>query len=446
MAKIDVDTLISARWIAPVDIDRDAILEGYSIAIKGDRIEDICPTNEASAKFNAKETLDLPEHVIIPGLINAHGHAAMSLLRGFADDLPLKPWLEEHIWPAEGKHVSAPFVRDGTELAIAEMLLGGTTCFSDMYFFPEAAIEAVEQSGMRAQICIPIMDFPTPWASTPEEYLAKGESMLQQLSNHNRIGLALGPHAPYTVGDETFTRLVDLADKYQRPIQVHLHETDEEVASSLASLKVRPTERLESLGVLTHTTQCVHMTQIDETDMNILKRTGAHVVHCPESNMKLASGICPTATLLAADINTCIGTDGCASNNDLNMLGEMRTAALLGKVSAGDPAVLGAHTLLKMATLNGAKALGIDDIAGSLTIGKRADIAAIALDDLQFSPIYDPVAHLLYTDCAHKVSHVWVDGKMVVRERQLLTLDAAAIHARAKQWQATINQASQINE
>ncbi|UTA49518.1 TRZ/ATZ family hydrolase [Simiduia sp. 21SJ11W-1] len=446
MTKKTVDTAIYPRWLAPVDPTQGRILRDSCLIINQGAIVDICSAADAQANYTANEEIRLPGHLVIPGLINAHGHAAMSLLRGYADDLPLKPWLEEHIWPAEAAHVSDAFVREGTELAIAEMLLGGTTCFSDMYFFPEAAAAVAEAAGMRAQICIPVMEFPTPWASGPAEYLAKGEQLLAQYQGHETVSMALGPHAPYTVSDDTFTRLKALADSYHCPIQVHLHETAHEVTSALAESGERPSQRLAKLGILAPSTQCVHMTQLDDSDIALLKRTGAQVVHCPESNMKLASGICPSAKLIDAGVNICLGTDGAASNNDLNMLGEMRTAAFLGKVAAGDPAVMGADTLLAMATINGAKALGIDHLVGSLSVGKRADIAAIALDDLQFAPLYDPIAHLLYTECAHKVSHVWVDGKLLVQERKLNTLNAENILHNAQQWQARISAAAKDSE
>jgi 5-methylthioadenosine/S-adenosylhomocysteine deaminase len=442
MPRTAVDTQISARWIAPVNGAKPLLLN-HSLILNEGLIQAICPTAEASEIYSARQHYQLDDHLLIPGLINAHGHAAMSLLRGFADDLPLKTWLEDHIWPAEGQHVSDPFVQDGTELAIAEMLLSGTTCFSDMYFFPEAAARAVEHSGIRAQLCAPIMDFPTPWAADQDEYLHKAAALLQRYQKHPKLRIALGPHAPYTVGDDTFARLVALAGEYGCPIQVHLHETAFEVESAVKDTGQRPIERLAALGVLGPQTQCVHMTQVDEIDLAQLTASGSHVVHCPESNMKLASGICPAHRLLQAGVNTCLGTDGCASNNDLNMLGEMRSAALLAKVSVGDPAVMGAYALLEMATLNGAKALGIGDITGSLTVGKQADIAAIALNDLQSAPVYDPVAHLLYTDCAHKVSHVWVAGQALVEDRTLTTLNATHIKQRALAWQARISQTAE---
>lgn len=442
MSKTAVDTHVAARWIAPVN-GTDKLLHNHSLIIDQGKIVAMGPTAEIDKHYTAHTHFALSEHLVIPGLVNAHGHAAMSLLRGFADDLPLKPWLEEHIWPAEGQFVSDQFVEDGTSLAIAEMLLSGTTCFSDMYFFPEAAARAVTDAGIKAQLCVPIMDFPTPWASGPDEYLGKAEALLAQYAEHPLVTVALGPHAPYTVGDTTFTRLVTLAEQYDCAIQVHLHETAGEVATALAETGQRPSQRLAALGVLNTKTQCVHMTQVDDGDLTLLKAHGCHVIHCPESNMKLASGICPSHQLLQAGVNTALGTDGCASNNDLNMLGEMRSAALLAKVSVGDPAVMGAYQLLEMATLNGAKALGISHKTGSLALGKQADIAAIDLSGLQSRPVYDPVAHLVYTDMAHKVSHVWVDGHLLVKNRTLQSLNTSDILQRAQSWQTKINRPSE---
>jgi 5-methylthioadenosine/S-adenosylhomocysteine deaminase len=434
-----IDLLIHARWIIPVEPARQ-LLEDYAIAIHDGEILALLPQQQAEQSYRASRTLRLARHVLLPGLINAHGHAAMTLLRGFADDKPLDEWLNKHIWPAEQQWVDADFVRDGTELAIAEMIRSGTTCFSDMYFFPEAIAQAAAAAGMRCEIAFPIMDFPTAWGSGPEEYLDKGMALRERLRADPRIRVGLGPHAPYTVSDRWMERIAQLAHEHAMPVQIHLHETAGEVDASLRQYGMRATQRVSQFGLLTPATQCVHMTQIDDSDIALLQQSGAHVVHCPESNLKLASGFCPVARLQQAGINVALGTDGGASNNDLDMFGEMRTAALLAKAVGKDAAALDAHAALRMATLNGAKALGIDAIVGSLEPGKRADITAVALDDLEMQPLYNPASQLVYTSAGHRVTHVWVNGQCLLSERVLQTMDETEIKGRAEQWRRKIQQ------
>lgn len=437
MQKLAIDTLIVPRWLAPV-VPQGQVLTDCALAIHDGRIIDICTARSACERYQPEHRIELPRHLLTPGLINAHGHAAMALLRGFADDLPLKTWLEQHIWPAEGQHVSYDFVRDGTRLAAAEMLSGGTSCFSDMYFFPEAVAEVAHASGLRAQICFPILEFPTPWADTVDTAFSKGLKLFDEYRNHSRIQIAFGPHAPYTVGDEALSRTATLAAELDAAIQIHVHETAGEVNDALANSGQRPLTRLAALGLLGPRTQCVHMTQVNKDDQALMGQWGAHVVHCPESNMKLASGICPVAPLLAAGINVALGTDGPASNNDLSLAGEMKTAALLAKVSSGDPAVLDAHSCLRMATLNGARALGIEGLVGSLEKGKQADIAAFDLGDLACEPCFDPVSLLVYSDNAKRASHVWVDGQLLLDDHRLTTLDEQQIRQASQRWQAAI--------
>ncbi|BFM11774.1 TRZ/ATZ family hydrolase [Simiduia litorea] len=431
-----IDCLIQPRWIAPV-IPQGKLLEACAIAVHEGVIIDICTAKVATQRYQPIKHYELPEHLLFPGLINSHGHAAMTLLKGYADDQPLKHWLEQHIWPAEAQHVSFDFVSQGTERAMAEMLLSGTTCFSDMYFYPEAAAKVVHASGMRAQLCFPVLDFPTPGTTSVDEYFSKGLKLHDEMRNHAKISVAFGPHAPYTVSDEHLERVAVLASELDACIQIHLHETSEEVETSLASYGMRPIERLAKLGILGPKTQCVHMTQITERDLQLLADYQCHVIHCPESNMKLAGGICPSDKVQRAGINIALGTDGAASNNDLNMIGEMKTAALIGKVAAGRADALSAHDILSMATINGAKALGLEDKIGSIEIGKRADLAALKIDGLD-APVYDPVSHLVYTDCAQAISHVWVDGRLLVENRSLKTLDQAAIIESTQAWQTKI--------
>ncbi|HWV62110.1 MAG TPA: TRZ/ATZ family hydrolase, partial [Oxalicibacterium sp.] len=399
-----VDLLIHARWIIPI-VPAGQVYEHYALAVDQGAIVALLPQKEADESYRANRTVRLDEHVLLPGLINAHGHAAMTLLRGFADDKPLDDWLNNHVWPAEKKWVDAEFVRDGTELAIAEMIKSGTTCFSDMYFFSEEIAQAAEAAKMRCQVSFPIFDFPTAWGNGPEEYLAKGLALEEKMRAHPLVSVGFGPHAPYTVSDRWLEKVATLAQERNMTMQIHLHETAGEVEESLRQHGIRPIQRVMNLGLLTPHTQCVHMTQIDDSDIALLQKTGAHVVHCPESNLKLASGFCPVDRLQQAGINVALGTDGAASNNDLDMFGEMKMAALLAKTVGNNAAALDAHAALRMATLNGAKALGIDKLVGSLEVGKRADIVAVALSDLELQPVYHPESHLVYASVGHRVTH-----------------------------------------
>jgi 5-methylthioadenosine/S-adenosylhomocysteine deaminase len=434
LAARPIDLMIFAKWILPV-VPQGRVLRDCCLAVDKGLILGIHTRQEAPKLYQPAQTVELPEHVLMPGLINAHGHAAMSLLRGFADDLPLSDWLQNHIWPAEARWVSNNFVRDGAELAIAEMLRSGTTCFSDMYFFPEATAAAAQRAGMRAQVAFPILDFPTAWGSGPDDYIHKGIELRDNYKSSHLISIGFGPHAPYTVSDEPLQRVATLAEELQAPIQIHLHETAGEVEDAVKASGVRPIERLNNLGLLSPLTQCVHMTQLTDEDIDLVASTGASVIHCPESNLKLASGLCPVQKLIDANINVALGTDGAASNNDLDMFGEMRTAALVGKLAASNAAAVSADTAVYMATLGGAKALGLDHCTGSLEPGKAADVIAVRLDDIESIPLFELASQLVYTASGHKVTHSWVNGKMLMRERQLLTLSVPEITAKIRQWQ-----------
>ena len=427
------DIRINARWLIPIE-PTDVVLEHQAVLVQGDRIAAIVSQDEADARFRAKEVIDLPSHVVLPGLINMHGHAAMSLFRGLADDLPLMTWLNDHIWPAEGAFVSEAFIADGTQLAMAEMLRTGTTTFSDMYFFPEIVAQLAHDAGMRAQICFPLLDFPTPWGSGPDEYLSKGEAFIKQWQDNAFIMPAIGPHAPYTVSDEPLRKAVALSEATGAPIQIHLHETAFEVADAMEKSGKRPTARLAELKVLGTNTQCVHMTQIDESDIALLQATGAHVIHCPESNLKLASGLSPVQTFRKAGVNVAIGTDGAASNNDLDLFGELNTAAMLAKVVADDASALSAHEALAMATIQGARALGRDHELGSLAAGKLADIIAVDLGDPFLQPVYDPASHLVYSNHGRQVSHSWINGVPQVQEGKLTRIDVPDLMLRVQGW------------
>ena len=432
-----VDTLIHARWIVPVDPDA-VVYEHHSLVISEGRIVDLLPAEAARAGYRAELEHDLDRHLLIPGLVNAQTHAAMSLLRGLADDLPLNDWLNNHIWPAESRWVNEEFVHDGTQLAIAEMLRSGTTCFNDMYFFPDVTARVAANSGMRACVGLIVIDFPTVWARDANEYISKGLAVHDRFRGNPLVRAIFAPHAPYTVSDQPLEHLRTLADEMDIGIHMHIHETADEVDRAVELTGKRPLQRLQELGLLTPSLLAVHMTQLAEAEIAQFADSGGHVVHCPESNLKLASGFCPVAGLAAAGINIALGTDGAASNNDLDMLGEMRTAALLGKAVSGDASALPAHAVLRMATLNGANALGIGHETGSLATGKWADITAVRMDSLETQPVYDPVSHLVYACSREQVSDVWVAGQHLLKERRLTTLDDHEILGKVRLWQDRI--------
>ena len=427
-----LDLLLLPTWLVPVE-PAGVVLKDHGVGIRDGRIVFIGPRAQA-LKLVATQTRELPDMLLSPGLINAHGHAAMTLFRGMADDLPLMTWLEQHIWPAEAKWVDEDFVRDGTNLAIAEQLKGGITCFSDMYFYPKVASECVHNSGIRAQIAIPILDFPIPGASNADESLRQAVEMFADLKFHPRIKIAFGPHAPYTVGDENLEKIRVIADELDAAIHMHVHETAFEVHQAVEQNAERPVARLARLGLLGPRFQAVHMTQISDDDLAMLVESNSSVIHCPESNLKLASGFCPVERLWQAGVNVAVGTDGAASNNDLDLLGETRTAALLAKAVAGSATALDAHRALRMATLNGARALGIESDTGSIEIGKAADLVAFDLSGLAQQPVYDPVSQLIYATGRDCVKHVWVAGKQLLEDRHLTRLDEQQLCATARAW------------
>ncbi len=432
-----VNSIIHAKWIIPVEPDQ-TVYEDYSLTIKNGRIHALLPTDETLKKYTSDDITTLSEHALIPGLVNTHTHAAMSLFRGLADDLPLMTWLNEHIWPAEATWVNTDFVQDGTQLAIAEMLRSGTTCFSDMYFFPNEVARLASKYGIRAAVGIILIDFPTIWAKDTDEYFHKGLEVHQHYRNDPLISFTLAPHAPYTVSDEPLKRTKKLSEELNLPIHIHVQETEDEIAQSMTQHNERPLKRLAKLNLLSPKLLAVHMTQLTSAEIEQLAISGCHVIHCPESNLKLASGYCPVASLIKANVNVALGTDSAASNNDLCMLGEMRTAALLAKAVAKDAAALPAHSALRMATLNGAKALGLENEIGSLTPGKAADIAAINLGELESLPVYDPISHIVYTANRNQVTDVWVAGKALLKNRTLTTIDIAEIKNKTTLWKNKI--------
>ncbi|MDX1605287.1 MAG: TRZ/ATZ family hydrolase [Candidatus Competibacterales bacterium] len=428
-----VDTLLNARWLVPVEPE-GVVLERHGLALRDGHIVDLLPIGEARRRYRATDTLELDRHVVLPGLVNAHTHAAMTLLRGLADDLPLMTWLQRHIWPAEGRWVGEDFVRAGTELALLEMLCGGITCFNDMYFFPDVTADCARRAGLRARVGLIVIDFPSAWADDAEGYLSRGESLLGELAGDPLVGGVWAPHAPYTVQAAALERVRDLASARDLPIHMHVHETAAEVGQWQERHGERPLATLDRLGLVGPRLLAVHMTQLTRAEIEQVAAAGVHVLHCPESNLKLASGFCPVARLDAAGVNLALGTDGAASNNDLDLFGELRTAALLAKGVAGDAAALPAARALTLATLGGARALGLAHEIGSLVPGKAADLIAVDLDAPGTQPVHHPISHLVYATARHQVSDVWVAGRRLLAAGEPTTLDAPAILARAREW------------
>lgn len=430
-------TVIEPRWVVPVEPAAVA-LEAHAVVIAGDLILAVLPVVDAAARYPEAPRIHLPDHVLIPGLVNLHTHAAMTLMRGMADDLALMDWLRNHIWPAEAHLVSDEFVYDGTLLACAEMLRGGITCFNDMYFFPEATARAALQSGMRAALGIIAIEFRSAYASDAQDYLARGMALRDTLRDEPLLSFCLAPHAPFTVSDATFAQIATYAGELDIPVHIHIHETAQEVADSLAQHGVRPLARLEKAGLLGPGLIAVHGVHLDDREIALFARHGCSVAHCPSSNLKLASGIAPIKRLLQAGINVGFGTDGAASNNRLDLFAEMRLAALLAKGSSGDATVMPAHKALECATLGGARALGLQDRIGSMVPGKFADLTAVNLAASELSPCYDPVSQLVYAAGREHVSDVWIGGERRLSGGELVNLDESAIRAKARQWQMRI--------
>ncbi len=428
--------MIHADWVIPVD--RPDVLEHHAIVIDDGRITALLPSAEAREQIDAEETLELRDHALIPGLINAHTHSPMALFRGLADDLPLMTWLHDHIWPAEKRWAHEDFVADGSRLAIAEMIRGGTTCFNDMYFFPDVTGRVAARAGMRAMVGLIVIDFPSAWGTDADDYLKRAIAVHDQFRGDPLIRTAFAPHAPYSVSDEPLERVATLAHELQLPVHMHVHETQAEVNGDLAQHGCRPIERLHRLGLVDPGLIAVHMTHVDDDEIRLFADNGGQVVHCPQSNLKLASGHCPVTRLLDAGINVALGTDGAASNNDLDMFAEMQSAALQAKGMGGDACALPADAALRMATLNGARALGIDALTGSLTPGKEADIVAVDLGQPETQPVYHPLSQLIYAAGREQVSHVWIRGRPVLRQRALTSIDLDEVLERTRGWRARI--------
>ncbi|MEG3592286.1 MAG: TRZ/ATZ family hydrolase [Pseudomonadota bacterium] len=434
---LQVDTLISAPYIIPV-IPKGKILHEHSIVVSKNLITDILPTSKAKKKYSCINSFDSKDHVVIPGLINAHTHAAMSLLRGFASDMPLEKWLNEHIWPAEKKWVSEEFVRDGVELAIGEMLRSGVTCFNDMYFFPEVTAHVASKIGIRACVGMIVMEFPSSYAKNSDEYIAKGLNMYDEYKNQGLITPIFAPHAPYTVSDTSLEKITSIAQELELPIHIHLHETENEIKESLEKYSCRPFERLTRIGLVSPQLICVHMTQLTQQEIEEVAEKKVKIIHCPESNMKLASGICPVADLAAKKVNIALGTDSPASNDDHDMLSEMKTAALLSKISSKNPEAATSTEVIEMATINGAKALGLEKAIGSIEINKSADFAAIKLSEIETLPCYDIASQIVHSATRSQVTDVWIAGEKMLSDRKLLHLDELSLKEIAQKWKKKI--------
>jgi 5-methylthioadenosine/S-adenosylhomocysteine deaminase len=442
MTTVDVspqpcDLLIEPGFVVPVE-PHGVVLEDHAVAITAGAIVALLPRDQARARFVPAQTVSRPESVLIPGLVNAHTHNPMTLLRGIADDLPLMEWLQGHIWPVEAAVIGPEFVADGVAYSIAEMLRGGTTCANENYFFPDVQAAVYKRHGFRALVGLPVIDFPTAWASTSDEYFARAGEVHDQWRDDALIGTAFAPHAPYTVSDANFEHIRMLADQLDVPVHLHTHETAQEVTDSLRLHGQRPLARLDRLGLVNDRLIAVHMTQLTDAEIALCAERGVSVVHCAESNLKLASGFCPACALLRAGVNLAIGTDGCASNNDLDMFGETRTAALLAKAVANDASALDAATALRTATLGGARAMGLGERIGSIEVGKRADLVCVDLSALETQPLHHVVSQLVYATGRHQVSDVWIDGRAKLVQRELVDMDITGLLANARQWRERI--------
>ncbi len=437
MTDIAPGFVVSPEWIVPV-VPEGEMLRKFSLVIQGKRIIDLIKSADIGQKYTDWPQINLPQHIVVPGLINSHGHAAMSLLRGYADDKDLMDWLNNHIWPVESKVMDYDFVYDGTSLAVAEMISTGTTCAADTYFYPTAVASAFSDQKFRGQVCMPVVQFPNAWAKDEEEHIHKGLSFHDDYKNNQLISTAFAPHAPYTVSDQGFERINVYSEELQIPIHLHLHETRAEVDDAVNETGKRPIERITELGLLSPYLQTIHMTQLTDEEIELVAEKGVHVAHCPDSNLKLASGFCPVTRLRDAGVNVSVGTDSAASNNNLDMLTEIRSAALLAKGVSGIATSVSAEEALAMGTINGAKMMGLDSEIGSIEIGKLADFIAVDLSAPNFQPIHNPLSQLIYSATGHQVTNVWINGEQLLRDGELTQIDLDDIMRRVKHWQERI--------
>ncbi|MDF1796757.1 MAG: TRZ/ATZ family hydrolase [Coxiellaceae bacterium] len=439
-----VDMILKAEWVLPLD-DHDQALEQHAVVVHEGKIVDILPQDAVDTQYSAETVHDLQQHVLMPGLINAHTHTPMNLFRGLADDLELMDWLNNYIWPAEGAVINAHSVTVGARLAMAEMLRGGTTCFNDHYFFPAEIAKVAIEEGMRCNVGHVIMNVPTDWAQDEDGYLAKAKELTSQGNPHANIQWVVAPQGPYTNSDSSLSKAKALANEYNTLLHIHLHETQDEINMSMDQFNKRPIQRLDDLGLVDDKLIAVHMVHLTDEEIDLMAANDVSLVHCPESNMKLASGFAPVQKLLDKGVNVALGTDGAASNNDLDMFGEMRTAAFIAKGHSGDSTALPVAAVLRMATINGAKALGIADQTGSLTIGKAADMIAVDMSDYCQFPVYNPLSHLVYAVNSRQVQHVWIAGEHLLNQGKLTRLDIKDTMQQAQSIIAEIKQLSHLN-
>jgi len=430
------DLIISAPWVLPVAPENTALTE-HSVAISGGTIIAVGPTDYIVQNYSGTEHLKLTHHIVLPGLINTHCHSAMTLLRGAGEDQPLKAWLEETIWPLEAAVMDDNYVTLGTQLAVAEMLLCGTTTFSDMYFLPEKVADVCIDVGIRAQLSFPIIEFANAWSHSADDALAKGLALHEQLKGNNLVHVALGPHSGYSLSAAELEHIAQVGLEQNLPIQMHIHETAQEVADAHQSMGQSWIERCAEIGMLGPHVQAVHMTQISDSELKLIADTDTRVVHCPTSNLKLASGYCPTTQLRDAGITVSLGTDGAASNKRLNLFAEARMASLLAKHTDRNAAAATAEEMLHMATLGGARALGMENVTGSLEVGKAADLIAVDINSLGMLPMYNPFATLIHGDAGNAVSHTYVAGKALVADGQLTPDSLTDLAQRVLSWHST---------
>lgn len=433
-----VDKILYPKWLITMAGEVQA-LTNHAVVIQQNKIQDVLPSHEAMLQYNAKQSITLADHALLPGFINAHTHSPMSLFRGMADDLPLMDWLHQHIWPAEAKWLSPAFVRVGTELAIAEMISCGTTCFNEFYFFAEDIIATAKKTGLRCVMNSTLFNGSNAYGSSENEFFEKAIDVFAK-EQHPLITIGIGPHSPYAVSKDYLIKVRDFAEQHALPVTMHVHETQAEIAICQEKYNRRPIDFLQNIGLLSTHFQAVHCTHLNDDDIKQLLNNHCHIIHCPESNLKLASGLCKVDRLLNTGLNVAIGTDGPVSNNDLDMISEMRTAAMIGKLENLDPTAVNATTVLQMATVNGAKALGLENSIGSIVAGKQADIIAINLKALNTQPIYDPISQIVYAANAKQVSDVWVAGKQLLKNHQLTTIDTTVLFDHVEQWQKEIAQ------
>lgn len=434
-----VQTIIEAGWIMPM-VPKGVILERHSLLMNDGKVVALIPSEQTN-DIEADEVVRLPQHIILPGMVNAHTHAPMHLLRGMGADLPLMDWLQTKIWPAEGKLMSHEFCYEGSLIAGAEMLESGITCASDHYFFSEDVARGLTEAGLKCSVSGIVIGFPSAMAKITDDYIRCAEALFEQFKGNDKVRVTVGPHAPYTVDDDALIKVRELAEKHNAYIHMHVDETASEIGGSMKQYGLRPIQRLHKLGLLSNHFISVHTVHPDAAEMALLLKTGASVVHCPCSNLKLASGFAPVAQMMSMGINVAMGTDGVASNDKVDLLGETRLAAMLGKAVCQDTTQMKVADMLYAATMGGAKALGWDDRIGSLEKGKDADLIAVDLGDIDALPVFDPASQLLYSAGREDITHVWVDGRLVVKKQQrdgLRPLSRENAQKITKTWQNRI--------